>query len=311
MDKKIFLDELRKSLRVLKEEELQDIIGEYEQHIDMKVKNGLTVEQAIADFGNVKELASEILEAYHVRAEYSMTDEQDTDEKLSAAQKENVVSSQNTQSMEPEEEPVEETEKTKILSKVNEWLKNVVCKLGFWFHTLWKFLQNICSWCVCQCKRPFVWIKRKWSDWKETRKIKNAEKRNVDSELSDKPKQLQVPKKQTVHTDGLFVRTIRGTGNMMLQLWNWMITMTLWCLHTGWNCCVVFTSLLVAGLGLICLFMTGVLTVLWMQGYPLAGLSIGCLGLVLCLFAAAAFIWTLMWRRTKKEVVEMEESQHA
>ena len=44
---------------------------EYEQHIDMKVQRGLTEEEAIADFGNVKELTAEILEAYHVRGDYA------------------------------------------------------------------------------------------------------------------------------------------------------------------------------------------------------------------------------------------------
>ena len=39
-------------------------------YIDMKVQSGLTEEEAIAEFGNRKELTAEILEAYHVRADY-------------------------------------------------------------------------------------------------------------------------------------------------------------------------------------------------------------------------------------------------
>lgn len=38
MDKKTFLEELRSSLSVLQETELNDIMDEYEQHIDMKVR---------------------------------------------------------------------------------------------------------------------------------------------------------------------------------------------------------------------------------------------------------------------------------
>ena len=41
MDKKTFLEELRSSLSVLQETELNDIMDEYEQHIDMKVQSGL------------------------------------------------------------------------------------------------------------------------------------------------------------------------------------------------------------------------------------------------------------------------------
>ena len=37
------------------------------QHIDIKMQNGQSEEDAIRDFGPVKELAAEILEAYHVK----------------------------------------------------------------------------------------------------------------------------------------------------------------------------------------------------------------------------------------------------
>ena len=48
MDKIEFLSKLEQSLSVLEEEELRDIINEYEQHIDMKTQTGLTEEEAIA-----------------------------------------------------------------------------------------------------------------------------------------------------------------------------------------------------------------------------------------------------------------------
>ena len=41
MDKKTFISELEQALSVLQEEELRDIMEEYEQHIDMKVQRGL------------------------------------------------------------------------------------------------------------------------------------------------------------------------------------------------------------------------------------------------------------------------------
>ena len=40
MGKHEFLSELEKSLSVLQEDELRDIISEYEQHIDIKVEKG-------------------------------------------------------------------------------------------------------------------------------------------------------------------------------------------------------------------------------------------------------------------------------
>lgn len=72
MDKREFLSALEQSLSVLQEDELKDIISEYEQHIDIKVEKGLTEEEAIEDFGSFQELTAELLEAYHVRADYAL-----------------------------------------------------------------------------------------------------------------------------------------------------------------------------------------------------------------------------------------------
>lgn len=67
MKKQEFLNELRTYLNVLQDEEQEDIIDEYSQHIEMKIENGLSEEEAIKDFGSIRELAGEILEAYHVK----------------------------------------------------------------------------------------------------------------------------------------------------------------------------------------------------------------------------------------------------
>ena len=71
MKKEEFLTKLRKNLSVLEEKEIQDIVEEYEQHIDMKMKGGLSEEDAIRDFGDLAELTAGILEAYHVKANYN------------------------------------------------------------------------------------------------------------------------------------------------------------------------------------------------------------------------------------------------
>lgn len=65
MNKEGFLKELESHLRVLDDKEQQDILDEYAQHIDLKMKSGLSEEEAIRDFGNIGELAADILEAYH------------------------------------------------------------------------------------------------------------------------------------------------------------------------------------------------------------------------------------------------------
>ena len=70
MSKAEFLKRLEALLLMLEEDEVRDILNEYEQHIDMRVSQGLSEQEAIGDFGSVEELASEILSAYHVRPDF-------------------------------------------------------------------------------------------------------------------------------------------------------------------------------------------------------------------------------------------------
>ena len=49
MNKEGFLKELESHLRVLDDKEQQDILDEYAQHIDLKMKSGLSEEEAIRD----------------------------------------------------------------------------------------------------------------------------------------------------------------------------------------------------------------------------------------------------------------------
>lgn len=79
MKKADFIGELSGRLIVLTDEERQEILDEYEQHINMKVESGMSEEEAIADFGKIEELAADILEAYHVRADYAIPEKKKSD----------------------------------------------------------------------------------------------------------------------------------------------------------------------------------------------------------------------------------------
>lgn len=68
MRKTEFLTRLQASIALLEDDEQKDILDEYSQHIDMKVKEGMTEAEAIDDFGPIDELIEEILGAYHVKA---------------------------------------------------------------------------------------------------------------------------------------------------------------------------------------------------------------------------------------------------
>ena len=79
MNKTEFLNELEKRIRVLEKNEIKDILSEYSQHIDMRMESGLSEADAIKDFGNMDDLAAEILEAYHVNPEYEKNEDTVTD----------------------------------------------------------------------------------------------------------------------------------------------------------------------------------------------------------------------------------------
>lgn len=70
MTKQQFLDSLKNKLKVLKEAEINDILDEYSQVIDNKIADGESEEKAVADFGNIDDLAREILDAYKINENY-------------------------------------------------------------------------------------------------------------------------------------------------------------------------------------------------------------------------------------------------
>lgn len=69
MKKDEFLSQLEKKLQVINERERRDIIDEYRTHIEMKMKDGKTEEEAIEDFGDIDELVDDILDAYKINTD--------------------------------------------------------------------------------------------------------------------------------------------------------------------------------------------------------------------------------------------------
>lgn len=71
MSKKEFLEKLEHKLHLLKQDEIQDILDEYSGYIDNKLQEGKTEDEAVADFGNLDDLAREILSAYKIDDKYT------------------------------------------------------------------------------------------------------------------------------------------------------------------------------------------------------------------------------------------------
>ena len=67
MKKEEFLNKLRKRLDILEEKEVEDLLSEYEGYIDEKIEAGASEEEAVNSFGDIDELADELLKAYKVK----------------------------------------------------------------------------------------------------------------------------------------------------------------------------------------------------------------------------------------------------
>lgn len=80
MNKKKFLKILEEKLWILDETERKDIINEYKDNIEEKIKHGKTEEEAVSDFGDINVLAKEILSAYKINPDYKNGKEKDTKE---------------------------------------------------------------------------------------------------------------------------------------------------------------------------------------------------------------------------------------
>jgi len=75
MTKKTFIKKLKEKLAILDSNEIDDIVLEYTNIIDDKMKDGKTEKEAILEFGDLDELAKEILKAYKINPNYKEKDE--------------------------------------------------------------------------------------------------------------------------------------------------------------------------------------------------------------------------------------------
>lgn len=71
MNKEKFLKDLEKKLSILNKKEKEDIINEYKNTIEEKIKHGQKEEEAVKDFGDIEKLADEILSAYKIDPNYN------------------------------------------------------------------------------------------------------------------------------------------------------------------------------------------------------------------------------------------------
>lgn len=275
MNKAEFLHILRDRLSVLDEKELEDILSEYEQHIDMKAAGAMTEEAAIADFGDIGELTAQILEAYHVRADF-------------------------IQRGQPQEK------RPGIADTIRNAGQKAVgsCKRGGrrflqGLKNIGLFFRKWINKCGSAIRRIFTRKKGQEVKTEETAAQKNGiPKKNkllLFGSRKHKEKRDKMEKKNRITLFSVIGAMCRGCANAVI-----------WCVKAVWNLFCTGAGVLIGIFACFCIFILGTLLVLLTMGFPFAGLFLAVLGLSMCTCSMTVMCFTMIIRRKRQEGKEIE-----
>lgn len=279
-NKDSFLKELQSRLSVLEEAEQQDILAEYAQHIDLRVAGGLTEEEAVQDFGDIDQLAAEILSAYHVKATYQ----------------------------EPKEKkrlPSPWPAIRRGASGVGGFFRRLGGGIADGFRRLADCVKRGAGWCGAHLKKLFS--KRPKAEEEAepqgAQDIETAERQEFTEhgEETTLPEAAECIEKMEVepsveHTEKrgtAWGALCQGTRRLGHGLWR-LCRNAAW---LAWNLLLLLCALPFVGLGLLALVCLGALAMLLAQGYPLAGVTLCCLGGAACCVGILGLGSGLIWHR--------------
>lgn len=261
-NKEWFLKELQSRIALLEDAEQQDILAEYAQHIDLRVDGGLTEEDAIRDFGDLDQLAAEILEAYHVKPAFGQKA--------------------------PKPRPPFPDTLRKGCTKTGACFRRAGSAAARFFRHLRLGIANGFHKCGDKLKGLF------------RRKAPEGE-----TPLPEKREEAPIPMtaSQENHCP---VRTALKRAFRALGRFCKLLARLLW------NLALLICAVPFACLGLAAILCLGLLAVLLVQGYPLAGIAICCIGAALFCAGVLGLGSSLVWRRPVSvhipKTAEAEES---
>ena len=287
MNKEKFLSELREYLSILENQEQEDILAEYAQHIDMKIQKGLSEEEAIRDFGAVEELAAEILEAYHVNPEFRKKGISLRMPRLRAGTgrtfqglKAGIVGASaseddnTTGSLNPETDTTNGGESA--WRRVGRRMKEAVACAVRGIRNGFRWLGRKCRAFAGWCSRPFT--RRK-------------------AEAGEALQRSLGERKGTEEMEGHIGNFFRAVGRGMVMAWRWFVGFCIFCLKFMWNAAWLMFGVFCACMAMIVLMGVGAIPVLLAQGYPFVGIFLICLGGLLCLGSLSFGAFSLLIRK--------------
>lgn len=289
MTKAEFLKHLDKRLQILKQHEREDILGEYAQHIELKMENGLSEEEAIRDFGDLGELADEILDAYHVNPLYGKEEKStsfvnmeglggkagDLGRKIGAGFKSGARA-------------------------VRRFLCLLASMAGTAAVSLW---HGSCRLGAALKHGFFVLIH--WLPFGNRVMTEDGER--------IRERQPLFSRRSGEQEEGETVVRERRDGDMWNQICKGGKSFVRWLGRLFYQCfrlCVLlFLAAPVAVGDCLALIGLGVLVVMVLQGYPLIGVTIMTFGALACGVSFVWLIWNLMFGKKKEEVEKVWESE--
>lgn len=285
MNKKEFLQELGICLAILEEKEQQDILAEYSQHIDMKIEKGLSEEEAIRDFGNIRELAGEILEAYHVNPDYKTAGihGRKVDGKKAVETGQHMCRSA-TSILKRAVKAVRQFGEACI-----DRIKRGSKRLWLFLSKPWKHRDGMRFW-RRRDSRPLVEGAEFTEDAVFTEGSETVRLTQV-SESGQRRTRRAYGSDRRAFGEGEHAlagirtypgRVCRFVGGLMVGCFRLCLQVAVWCIRWGWNVCMIMLALFSGIFTLCALFGFGAAVIWLAQGYPLAGISLIGLGTILC-----------------------------
>lgn len=276
MTKTEFLTHLDKRLQVLKQKEREDILGEYAQHIELKMENGLSEEEAIRDFGDLEELTDEILDAYNVDPSYGRENQKPSAEKLEALGKSAGALGKKTGKL--------CKQAGNGLASLGGSMGNAVCRLA------------------AACKAGFLRL----IHWRPV-KHGNPSEDGAGERKRSPGKQLFSGWFKREGTDEIRERRSTTMWTWMCHAGNRLARLIGGLVFICWRLCVLmFLAPFAFGSGCAVIGL-GVLLVLVALGYPLIGVTIMTVGALLCGVTMVWFVWGLIFGKKEEKTWESEE----
>ena len=280
MNKEKFLSELREYLSILENQEQEDILAEYAQHIDMKMQKGLSEEEAIRDFGPMEELAAQILEAYHVKPEFR---------KKNAVFRIPKPRTGNALGLgQPKTDDVGDG--VSFINRCGIWIKQT------WIRSIHGIGAGF-RWLGGKCRAFTGWLTKPFTKTK--------------TGFGEDIQENRVQMKGTKEMDGSIGKFFRAIGRGIIALWNWFIRFCIFWIKFMWNAAWLLFAVFCACMAMIVLMGVGAMPILLSQGYPLVGIFIICVGGLLCLgsLSYGAFGMLIRKKQDDRDVNNRDEDK--